>query len=192
MSMEFGLFPGNFEIVNERDFLEKVRKIADDFSVNIIFFDSAAVAGTKHIETALSLAERSFYEYKTPISNFFEMEVLLYAFGTRQTGYASGFGIHKGMNDSLICICRRSEEQEAFGSFGVLLDKVSDRLRELAECRSKKLITVPKEQEEVMSDEKISLLLKIFEITPEELDVCGKDRIGEIVIERCALLDVYK
>ena len=202
MSMNYRLYRGDFEITDERSFLTKIRKIADFSSAHIVFLDRNSVAGCTHIRAAVSLAERSFFEYKTPISNSFEMEVLLYAFATRQTGFASGFGIHKGENESVIVVCREkdlnSEEYtgEKAGSFNQAADRVASEISSLEEYLGMKIHLLDEEEcaniAKKRTNDKIFRLAEIFSITPEELEICGNNRIEEIVIERCALLDVNK
>lgn len=199
MTMYSGIYTGRFDIPSERDFLGNIREIAESFSVYIVFFDRSAIAGCRHIRAALSLAERSFFEYETPISNFFEMEVLLYAFGTRQTGFASGFGIHRGENDSVILICRREsgktgESGEA--SFRNAVKEVIAKISSLEECPEGMIASIGADDCRKLfqdrTEDETAKLAETFQITPEEIEVCGKSRIEELVIERCALLDVNK
>ncbi|WP_048149688.1 KEOPS complex subunit Cgi121 [Methanolacinia paynteri] len=202
MSIDYRICRGNFEIADERSFLAEIRKIAGSSSAYIIFFDRNSIAGCDHIRAAVSLAERSFFEYKTPISNSFEMEVLLYAFGTRQTGFASGFGIHKGMNESVIVICRKNDSisgedrEKKKESFDQVFRRVVSGISSLEGCTGKEIHLLGEEDcrniAEERSGDKISRLAEIFSITPRELEVCGGERIEEIVIERCALLDVNR
>lgn len=199
--MKHRIYRGTFEIPDERDFLTKIREISESSSVFIVFFDKNAIAGCDHIRAALSFAERSFFEYRNPVSKFFEMEVLLYAFGTRQTGFASGFGIHRGHNDSLILICRKDEESEesalkAKELFDSSAAGVIFEIAGLDECTGNEIQILTKDSCLVISTERsdsdISRLAKIFDITTDEIEICGKDRLEELVIERCALLDVNR
>lgn len=202
MSMDYRICRGNFEIADERSFLAEIRKIAGSSSIYIVFFDRNSIAGCDHIRVAVSLAERSFFEYKTPISNSFEMEILLYAFGTRQTGFASGFGIHKGTNESVIVFCMKNDsisgddrEKETV-SFDQVFRRVLSGISSLEECIGKEIHLLGEEDcrnvVKGRSCDEISRLAEIFYITPEELEVCGEEKIEEVVIERCALLDVNR
>jgi KEOPS complex subunit Cgi121 len=202
MSMDYRICRGDFEIANERSFLAEIRKIGGSSSAYIVFLDRNSIAGYDHIRAAVSLAERSFFEYKTPISNSFEMEVLLYVLGTRQTGFASGFGIHKGTNESLIVVCMKSDSisgedrDKKTKAFDQVVKRVVSGISSLEECTGKEIHLLGEEDctsiAEERSSQKISRLVEIFSITPEELEVCGEERIEEIVIERCALLDVNR
>ncbi len=211
--MDYRIYRGTFDIPDEREFLAKIREIAESGGVYIVFLDSSAVAGCNHIRTALSLAERSFFENKNPISNFFEMEVLLYALGTRQTGVAARYGIHEGGNDSYILVCRRKTEEKnerkgtedrisrpdsspASGPFDNVAARAAGRISELEESSGGGFMPVLDGEcldiQEERSPEKISRLSEIFSITPEEIAICGSRRIEELVIERCVLLDVNR
>ncbi|WP_421909592.1 KEOPS complex subunit Cgi121 [Methanolacinia petrolearia] len=202
MSMDYRIYRGDFEIADERSFLAEIRKIAGSSSAYIIFFDRNSIAGCDHIRAAVSLSDRSFFEYKTPISNSFEMEVLLYALGTRQTGFASGFGIHKGANESVIVICMDNDSisgedrEKKTESFDQVFGRVISGISSLEECTGKEIHLFGEEDCRNIAGErsadKISRLAEIFSITPGELEVCGEERIEEIVIERCALLDVNR
>jgi KEOPS complex subunit Cgi121 len=202
MSMNYRIYHGIFEIPDERNFIAKIREIANSSLVYVVFFERSAVAGCNHIKAALSLAERSFFEYKKPVSNFFEMEVLLYAFGTRQTGLASGFGIHRGRNDSIVLICskRKGSEEESISDLEVAFNSyVTDLtliISGLDECTGNEIqILTTEECPEFFagrSDKNMLQLMEIFDITSDELEICGKNRIEELVIERCALLDVNR
>jgi len=45
---------------------------------------------------------------------------------------------------------------------------------------------------ESIDPEKAALLCSLFSITPRELEVCGIERLQDLVIERVALLEVYR
>ncbi|MBN1432269.1 MAG: hypothetical protein JW931_05810 [Methanomicrobiaceae archaeon] len=194
--MNYRIYTGKFDIPGERKFLGEVRDIGKSSSVYIVFFDASAIAGCRHIRAALSFAERSFFENKNPISNFFEMEILLYALGTRQTGFASGFGIHRGMNDSVILICSRIPEDGKRKDFEEKAGDAAGRIASLDECTENNIILVRDEDclEHLgnLTADRISGLAEIFSLTREEIELCGTDRIEELVIERCALLDVNR
>lgn len=192
--MDYRIYRGKFEVPSEKEFLAKIREIGESEQVYIILFDSSAIAGCDHMRAALFLAERSYFEYKTPISKFFEMETLLYALGTRQTEVAANFGIRRGFNDSFVLLCRMITE---FGeSFDVVSGKISEKISNLKECEGGRLQVLKEEECQKISRGKmkkgISKLMEVFFITPEELEICGEDRIEEIVIERCCLLGINK
>jgi len=164
------IFQARFEIAGKRRFLDEIRAIADGSGTHIIFFDADAVAGREHVEAALRHAWRS-YVHGTPIANSFEMEALLFAAGTRQCSAATGFGIHEGENRAYICICPPSAA-------------AADRLGAL--------VTYVEEDWEMITPEDRERLMALFSVTPEEVEAVGVHRFRELVIERVALLEVYR
>ncbi len=100
------------------------------------------------------------------------MEALLYAAGSRQCIQGARFGVHPGINRTYLCICPPNQE-------------VWEEIQKSGEDCSD-------EDWELFSDEKISLLKGIFGITEEELAIVGTGRLQDLVLERVALLEVYR
>jgi KEOPS complex subunit Cgi121 len=160
----------SIEIHDEAAFLEKIRSIAHSCNTHIIFFDADKMAGKKHVESALIHAIRAVNENYC-ISNSLEMEALLYAAGSRQCINGVAFGIHAGHNNSYLCICPPDNEAR---------DKVLS------------LVTPVHDDWEIISPEKAAILKSLFDITSQELGVTGNSRLQELVLERVALLEVYR
>lgn len=159
-----------FTVDDNAAFLQKIRTIADEFETHIILFDADRLAGRDHVEAALRHACRSWTGGEA-IANSLEMEALLYAAGTRQCQVASSFGIHPGENHSYVAVCPPAPG-------------VRDRLASL-------LRFVDEDREEI-DPAKRARLADLFSITPEEVAVVGEERFRELVLERVALLDVYR
>lgn len=158
--------------VENRDlFLSRLRQIATRWNTRIILFDASRIAGKAHVEAALFHAFRAQREM-TMISSSVEMEALLFASGSRQIVHGMAFGIHEGANASYLCLC----------------PGVSDAMADIREYCT----PADNEDWEPVSDEKEALLCSLFSITPEELVVVGPERIKELVLERVALLEVYR
>ena len=151
-------------------FLKEVRKIADACKTRIILLDADRLAGREHVEAAIRHARRS-WEGGEPIANSFEMETLLYAAGSRQCQVGSSFGIHPGENRSYIVVCPPAPGAR-------------DRLAGL--------VTFVDEDWEAIGPAKRERLKDLFAITDGEIAVVGEDRIRDLVLERVALLDVYR
>jgi KEOPS complex subunit Cgi121 len=130
-------------------------------------FDAEKIAGLNHIRSAIQNASRSFACGK-PAARTLAMEILLCASGQRQCSLASRFGLHSGEN--------------------VLFVAIIDGDTELAQKLLNKIV-VPKVHGKTASR---ATLMKEFGITEEELAVVGEERIEELVIERTALMNVYK
>ncbi|MDD2473422.1 MAG: KEOPS complex subunit Cgi121, partial [Methanoculleus sp.] len=105
------------------------------------------------------------------IANSIEMEALLYAAGTRQCQVAATFGIHPGENGSYIAVCPPAPG-------------VRDRLAGL--------VTFVDGDWEELDPAKRARLAILFSITAEEIAVVGEARFRDLVLERVALLDVYR
>ena len=166
------IYRARFTVDDNAAFLREIRMIADEFETHIILFDADRLAGRDHVEAALRHARRS-WAGGDPIANSFEMEALLYAAGTRQCQVASSFGIHPGQNRSYIAVCPPAPG-------------VRERLADLV-----RIVSDEPGWEEI-DPAKRAHLADLFSITPEEIAVVGEGRFRELVIERVALLDVYR
>jgi KEOPS complex subunit Cgi121 len=158
-------------ISDQGEFLKHIRELGEWNSVNIILFNADRMAGRAHVESAIAHAFRAFREGET-ISNSVEMESLLYAAGSRQCQQGTGFGVHSGENRVYLCICPgNTRVQKDLQKIGVYCDE---------------------EDWEPLSEEKQSLLMELFGITIEEIGVVGISRLQDLVLERVALLQVYR
>ena len=128
------------------------------------------MAGRAHAEAATMRALRAV-RARTAISASLEMEALLYASGSRQCSIAERFGIHEGENRAYVCLCPPADG--AFQDLSPFMEFVD-------------------EDWEILSKEKRERLSEAFGITPAELMASGTDRFRELVLERVALLEVYR
>jgi KEOPS complex subunit Cgi121 len=152
-------------------FLKRIREVSRECQVHLIFFDADRIAGMRHAEAAVRRATRSFAAGKQ-ISNTLEMESLLYAAGSRQCSIATSFGIHQGENHLYICCSPANEHAwKMLGS-------------------SVEILGVDHWQ--TITPEKHALLMMLFGITPEECATVTADEFPDLVLERVALLDVYR
>lgn len=166
-----GILQAEFTVRDRAAFLKQLAGIADRTGSRIVCFRASAIAGRDHVKAALARAARSFAD-GTPIARTLEMEALLYAAGSRQCSETDAFSIHPGLNRAYVCICpERAEAKELLGAFMNWND----------------------EDWEPVSPEKEARLRELFGITQEELDAAGgTGRIKELVLERVALLEVYR
>lgn len=169
--------PERFEIRQARmnvddcsEFLCTIQSIAKECSTHIICFNADNVAGHRHVKAALHYAQRSFFSGKS-ISNSIEMEALLFAAGSRQCNMAALFGIHEHENAMYVCSCPVN---------GNVWEELSHHMHFVSE-----------DWEEI-TPEKEERLKSFFRITQEELALVGSDRIIDLVLERIALLEVYR
>ena len=164
--------PARCHIDDKPGFLRLLTEIAQRFNTHIICFNADMIAGKRHAESAMRHATRSFDE-GTAISKTIEMEALLYAAGSRQCSVAASFGFHEDENRLWVC-CYPPKEGVWDGLTTILHFEVA--------CTWDQI-----------DDEKRERLLKIFEISPEELSsLDNEDRVADLVLERVALLDVIR
>ena len=160
-----------FHVEDNQRFLQTLRSLGKENQCTFICFNRNSVVGKKHVEVAIRFAFRSFNSY-SPISRSIEVEALLYAAGTRQTGLIGTFGIQTGKNDCYLCILPPVERGE------------SD-LREFMKF-------VDEENWEDLPQKKIQHLQKLFGITDDEIHVTGIERISDLILERVALLNINR
>jgi KEOPS complex subunit Cgi121 len=159
-----------FDVADRDRFLQAVRTVASDHGTAVICFNADTLAGRRHAEMALRLALRS-QAAGTLIANSFEMEALLYASGSRQCSIAATFGIHAGNNRAYICCCpARAGVWDALAPLVQFVDEDWDRL----------------------TPERTAKLKELFAIPDEEIAAAGESRFADLVLERVALLEVYR
>ena len=162
------------DITSETELLAAIRTAADAAESAVICIDADRVAGEAHIRAALAHAIRSFYVEETPVANSFEMETLLWTGATRQCTDATSFGIHPGRCRLFVVICPASAA-------------AADTLAQIITFDDGD----PPAWEE-LGPEKRARLRSLFGITAEEEAAVGPDRFAELVLERVALLEVYR
>jgi KEOPS complex subunit Cgi121 len=157
-------------IDDRNQFLQIIQGIARLHSVHIVCFDADKMAGRDHANAAMHHSQRSFFSGK-PISNSFEMEALLCAAGTRQCQVAASFGIKEGENTMFVC---------------------SYPVNELVWSDLSRHMHFVDDMCDDMTPQKEERLASLFNITQEELEVVGRDRIIDLILERIALLYVNR
>ncbi len=162
------------DIVNEPEFLAAIRRVAKRTGSAVICIDADRVAGEAHVRAALSHAIRSYYLERTPVANSFEMETLLWTGATRQCTDATSFGIHPGGCRLFVVFCPASAAAAHDLAQIVTFDDAD-----------------PSAWED-LGPEKRACLRGLFGITVEEEAAVGPDRFAELVMERVALLEVYR
>ena len=154
-----------------REFLQNLQLIGNQYECSLICFNRQVMAGRKHVTAAVMHALRSFRS-GNQIARSIEVESLLYAAGTRQTGLIGPFGIHNGINECYLCILPQNENAD-------------EKVRNLVEYADD-------ENWEEISVEKSRALQKLFDITSEEMQVTGNSRLQDLILERVALLTVNR
>jgi KEOPS complex subunit Cgi121 len=151
-------------------FLNTIRTISEAHDIHIICFNADMLAGIRHAHAAICHAVRS-YNRELMISNTIEMEALLYAAGSRQCSLAVSFGVHLGENRLYVCCYPHCDE--VWSALVPFIQIVEDSWNRI-------------------DAQKKADLVDLFGITQNELTTNTGDRIIDLVIERIALLEVYR
>jgi KEOPS complex subunit Cgi121 len=157
-------------IDDRNQYLQIIQRIARLHSLHIVCFDVDKMAGRGHAKAAIYHSQRSFFSGK-PISNSFEMEALLFAAGTRQCQVAASFGIKEG--DNTMFVCSYPANEHVWSDLSRHMNFVDEMCDD-------------------MTPQKEEILVSLFNITREELEVVGRDRIIDLIFERVALLYVNR
>lgn len=169
--------PANIDIIGCRgkvDSIEKFLQKARDFVLNcgskndilLQFLDADQVFGKEHILSAIEHAYRSF-ERKENISATMAMEILIYAAGEPQiNGALAKIGLKDGYERIAVIIGGEMDVE------GLLTHLNLERDDDVLE---------PKE-----------FKFREFGITEEEISAVEKDKLGDLVLERVAMVDVKK
>ncbi len=162
------ILEGTVFINNVDEFLHKIKKTGEEKNITIQALDAGKLAGTEHIRFAVEKAVNSF-KTGANIANDLAKEIMLYAAGTRQISRAMKIGIRSGKNKIAL----------------VAVDDDSDALDEIFyEIEPKPVLEYDESKKEALMD--------IFNITKEEIEAVGEEKIPELVLERVALVDVIK
>ena len=160
------ILEGTIFIDNMEDFLDRIKKISKEKNITIQALDADKLAGEEHIRFAVEKAMNSF-KAGTNIANDLAKEIMLYASGTRQISKAMRLGIHKGKNNIALVAVGEEPDLSAFNEIKpehVLEYNVSKK----------------------------NVIMEIFNITVDEIEAVGEEKIPELVLERVALVDVIK
>ena len=167
---EFEIRAAVFRVSGCSRFLGRIREVAAARDTRIVCFNADMMAGRAHAAAALTRALRAT-RAGTAISDSLEMEALLYAAGNRQCSAAVRFGLHEGGNRAYVCTCPPSDA--AFRDLSVFMEFVEENW-------------------DALDGEKRDRLMEAFGITGEELRAAGTGRLADLVLERVALLEVYR
>jgi KEOPS complex subunit Cgi121 len=159
-------------IVEDRGaFLQTIRTLSEIHNTHIICFNADMLAGTLHAHFAICHAIRS-YNREIMISKTIEMEALLYAAGSRQCSQAARFGVHLGENHLYVC-CHPVCE----GVWSDLAHIIHFMEEDPWDC---------------IDSQKEAILMDLFGISHEEIATTQNTHIVNLVLERIALLEVYR
>lgn len=160
------ILEGTIFIDDTEKFLHKLKKLSKEKNIVIQALDADKLAGEEHLRFAVEKATNSFKTGRN-IANDLAKEIMLYAAGTRQINKAMRLGVHAGKNNTALVAIGEAIDLSAFD-----------------EIIPKHVLQYDESKKEALMD--------IFNITKEELEAVGIEKIPELVLERVALVDVIK
>ena len=168
--MKIHLIAGTCEIPDIEEFLRRINDIASGYGITVQAIDADKIASEEHILSAAEKAIRAV-ERNDSISKDLGMEVLLYASGNRQIKRALSMGIRNGKNKIVLAVVGADIPEKARSELESLVE-AADVIR--------------------YTSEKRDMIVSFFDITEREIGAVGEDKIPELVLERVALVDVWK
>ncbi len=162
---------GQVGIKDVKAFIGKLSAIGMECGVTVQAVNADLVAGRGHIEFAADKAVEAF-RVKANLARDPGMELMLYLRGRRQIEKALEMGVREGNNNVAIAILGETPgcaEDKA----RALLDRVDDSVVDY-------------------DHKKDEALMKLYDITPAEVEIVGRERIPLLAMERSALLEFEK
>ncbi len=159
------LLEGTVHVDSVADFLKKI----DLKGCSVTFLDADYVVDREHAEFAARKALKSWTEGRN-VARTLAMEVLLYAAATRQISKATEMGLKEGKNRVVVVIIG---DKSCVEELKKRIDFVEEKVLEL-------------------TDEKIKRLTEFFEISKDEIEIVGLEKIPLLVRERISLYDISK
>ena len=159
---------GNIQDID--NFLKEIESFAKNHNIVIQVFDADMIFGKNHLISSVNHAVRSI-DRKTNTTNSLEMEILLYSSGERQLKLAiPKMGVKDG------------ETRAAFVFVG---DKVPKQL--IDDFLS--LFSLSQDDKVLEGDENT---LKKFGLKEDEIKTVTKDKYGDLILEKVAMVDIIK
>lgn len=162
---------GKVDIKDVKAFIGTLVSIGKKYGVTVQAVNADLIAGRGHIEFAANKAVEAFHD-KRNLARDAGMETMLYLRGRRQIERALELGVHKGENNVAIAIIG-DDPDSAVPEVMAVLDEVNEKVVDY-------------------SHDKDKALMALYEITPAEIEIVGKERIPLLVRERSALLEFEK
>ena len=159
-------------IQNIDGLLEQIQSFSQKNNVCIQVFNANMIFGENHLISAVEHAQRSM-KNKTNTTNSLGMEILLYASGERQLKLAiPKMGVKTGRAEIVLTLVKEK---------GEISDKiVNEMLNLFSLARDDSVIDGDKET------------LKIFGINKTELKTVSKNKYGDLILEKVAMVDIIK
>jgi len=165
---------GDFSDITK--FMEKINNFSEKNNVTIQVFNADMIYGKEHLISAVNHAKRAMKENKNSTKTL-SMEILLYASGERQLKHAiPKMGIKKGK-----------------GSIAFVF---TNNLNDNSDKDSSDLINSFIEEFKLIIDDKVlegsDDTLEKFGIKKNEIETVAKDKLGDLILEIVAMVDIIK
>ena len=158
------------KISNIEVFLKKTQEFSKKNNIKIQSFDAELIYGKDHLTSSYNHAKRAF-ENKTNTSPDIEMELLLYSSGERQLKKAiPKMGIKKEKTKIIFIFIDNKIDKKV----------IKDFLKILNLNRNDKVI-----------EGNINTLKK-FGIKDNEIKTVNKEKYGDLILEKVAMVDIIK
>jgi len=164
--IEIFIFEGSIYVESAKDFFNKI----DIAGCDIALLNAEYVADRSHAEFAAKKAIESWVRGRN-IGRTLAMEILLYASANRQINKALEMGIKENEENNVVVIIIGGKN-------------CVEKFKSAVDFKERKVLK--------MSDDKIENLKRFFDISDEEINIVGVDRIPEIIRERIVLFDILK
>ncbi len=165
------IFGSKGKISNVDIFLKKISDFSKENNIKIQSFNADLIFGKKHLLSSVKHAKRAF-ENKTNTCNSLEMEILLYASGKRQLKHAiPKMGVKEGGLEVVFVMLNDSK-------------KVENLIKKLLE-------SIKFERDDKVIEGDINTLKKLG-FKDSEIRTVSKDKYGDLVLEKVAMVDIIK
>ncbi len=158
-------------------FFKQILNLSKEYKIVIQVIDADIVYGKNHLISASEHAVRAFGQKKNS-TNSLAMEILLYASGERQIQRAiQKVGIKKGKINIALVFADEVQKEENGKVSDTIVGKILEALNLI--------------RDDKVLEGDIDTLRK-FGITPQELMTIPKNKHGNIILEKVAMVDVIK
>jgi len=153
------------------DFLQEVNSFSQNNNMVIQAFNADVIYGKSHLVSAVDHAIRAI-ERKTNTTNSLAMEILLYAAGERQLKLAiPKMGVKKGnVNIAFVIIDDKKRDEKP----------IDELLKDLSLERDDNVLGGNEDT------------LKAFGLNDQAIKTVTKDKYGDLILEKIAMVDIIK
>jgi len=152
-------------------FLQEMNRFSQDNNMVIQAFNADVIYGKNHLISAVDHAVRAM-ERKTNTTNSLAMEILLYAAGERQLKLAiPKMGVKKGDANIAFAVVDNKKRDEK---------SIDELLKELSLERDDNVLEGNEDT------------LKSFGLNDQTIKTVTKDKYGDLILEKIAMVDIIK